>query len=122
MAPPSPGACCPSPRRDELRAETVELNALLQDLRDVLSHTLGSPVAVAVEIAADLPPVLADKGQLETALVNLATNARDAMPEGGTLRFAAPRRSSCGSAMYIQPTCGQASTRSAWPSRTPGWG
>jgi signal transduction histidine kinase len=76
-------------RRDELRAETVELNALLQDLRDVLSHTLGSPVAVAVEIAADLPPVLADKGQLETALVNLATNARDAMPEGGTLRFAA---------------------------------
>ena len=78
-------------RRGELRAEFVDLGALLLDLRDVLSHTLGSPISVEVEVADDLPPVLADKGQLETALVNLATNARDAMPEGGTLRFnAAP--------------------------------
>ncbi len=76
-------------RRGELRAETVDLNALLHDLRDVLSHTLGSPISVAVDVADDLPPIQADKGQLETALVNLATNARDAMPDGGTLRFAA---------------------------------
>jgi signal transduction histidine kinase len=76
-------------RRGELRAERVDLKALLHDLRDVLCHTLGSPVSVSVDIAEDLPPVLADKGQLETALVNLATNARDAMPEGGTLRFTA---------------------------------
>jgi signal transduction histidine kinase len=74
-------------RRGELRAESVDLAALLHDLQDVLHHTLGTPVSVAVDIAADLPPVLADKGQLETALVNLATNARDAMPEGGTLCF-----------------------------------
>jgi signal transduction histidine kinase len=75
-------------RRGELRAEPVDPEALLHDLRDVLSHTLGAAISVTVDSAGDLPAVLADKGQLETALVNLATNARDAMPNGGTLRFA----------------------------------
>ncbi len=76
-------------RRGELRAEAVEPGELLWGLRDVLSHTLGSGITVGVELAGGLPPLLADKGQLETALVNLATNARDAMPGGGTLTFAA---------------------------------
>lgn len=76
-------------RRGELRAEPVEVADLLAGLRDVLSHTLGSPVAVGLRLADDLPPLLADKGQLETVLVNLATNARDAMPDGGTLTFIA---------------------------------
>jgi signal transduction histidine kinase len=76
-------------RRGNLVPEPVDANALLHDLRDVLSHTLGSPISVQVEIAPDLPPLLADKGQLETVLVNLATNARDAMPGGGTLRLSA---------------------------------
>lgn len=76
-------------RRGELRAEAVDAVDLLSGLRDVLSHTLGTPISVGLLLAADLPPLLADKGQLETVLVNLATNARDAMPEGGTLTFAA---------------------------------
>jgi PAS domain S-box-containing protein len=76
-------------RRGELRAEPVAPNVLLHDLCDVLSHTLGSPILVGVDVKDDLPPILADKAQLETALVNLATNARDAMPDGGTLTFAA---------------------------------
>ena len=76
-------------RRGELRAEPVEPEDLLSGLRDVLSHTLGSGITIEVELAAGLPPLLADKGQLETVLVNLATNARDAMPDGGTLTFAA---------------------------------
>ncbi|HEY1411296.1 MAG TPA: response regulator, partial [Rhodopila sp.] len=75
--------------RGELRAEPLDAADLLSGLRDVLSHTLGSGIAVDVRAAAGLPPLLADKGQLETALVNLATNARDAMPDGGTLTFAA---------------------------------
>nr|WP_294513683.1 PAS-domain containing protein [uncultured Rhodopila sp.] len=93
-------------RRGELRAETVEPMALLHDLREVLSHTLGSPIAVSVDIADSLPPVLADKGQLETALVNLATNARDAMPNGGTLRFVAATEmvaDAAGHPAYLRP-------------------
>ena len=76
-------------RRGELRAEAVEPAALLSGLRDVLSHTLGGGIMIELRLATGLPPLLADEGQLETALVNLATNARDAMPDGGTLTFAA---------------------------------
>jgi PAS domain S-box-containing protein len=76
-------------RRNELRAESIDIAALLADLQEVLAPTLGAAIGVRVEATADLPPVLADKGQLETVLVNLATNARDAMPQGGTLAIAA---------------------------------
>ena len=76
-------------RRGELRAEPVEPAVLLSGLRDVLAHTLGSGVVVDVVLSPGLPPLMADKGQLETALVNLATNARDAMPDGGLLTLAA---------------------------------
>ncbi|HEX3573105.1 MAG TPA: PAS-domain containing protein [Rhodopila sp.] len=76
-------------RRGELRAEPVQAAALLSGLRDVLRHTLGRPISVELRLAACLPPLLADKGQLETTLVTLANNARDAMPAGGTLTFIA---------------------------------
>jgi len=76
-------------RRGELRAELVEPASLMEDLREVLQHTLGSPISIQMRLQPGLPPVSADKGQLETALVNLATNARDAMPEGGVLTLVA---------------------------------
>ena len=76
-------------RRGDLRAERIDATGLLNGLRDVLTQTLGSPIAVRVEGASGLPAVMADRGQLETVLVNLATNARDAMPDGGTLTLAA---------------------------------
>ncbi len=76
-------------RRGDLRAENVDAAALLADMADVLSHTLGGSVVCALDVALGLPPLFADRGQLETVLVNLATNARDAMPLGGTLTFAA---------------------------------
>jgi CheY-like chemotaxis protein len=67
----------------------VDPAALLEGMREVLGQTLGPGVTVRVEAPAGLPPLLADKGQLETVLINLATNARDAMPDGGELTFAA---------------------------------
>ncbi len=76
-------------RRGDLRAEAVDAGAVLSGMRDIMAHTLGAGIAVGVDLAPGLPPVMADKAQLETALVNLATNARDAMPDGGTLTFAA---------------------------------
>jgi PAS domain S-box-containing protein len=72
-------------RRGDLRSEALDPAELLADLREVLAHTLGAGAAVDIRVEAGVPLVLADKGQVETALVNLATNARDAMPDGGTL-------------------------------------
>jgi PAS domain S-box-containing protein len=76
-------------RRGDLRAENVDTVALLTDMAEVLTHTLGSSVVCKVVVPPGLPALFADRGQLETVLVNLATNARDAMPSGGTLTLAA---------------------------------
>lgn len=76
-------------RRSDLRAETLDAVGLLSGLQEILSHTLGANIDVDVRFEPGLLPLRADRGQLETVLVNLATNARDAMPEGGTLSFSA---------------------------------
>ncbi|MFC0408582.1 PAS domain-containing protein [Roseomonas elaeocarpi] len=72
-------------RRGELRAEAIGAEALLRDLREVLGATLGVGVTIDLDVQPGLPPVLADRAQLDTVLVNLAINARDAMPEGGRM-------------------------------------
>jgi len=76
-------------RRQVLQPDAVDIGALLHSLTDMLSRTLDQRIRIEVEVAADCPPVLADPGQLESALLNIAINARDAMPEGGLLRFRA---------------------------------
>jgi len=76
-------------RRGDLRAELVDAASLLGDLRDILAHTLGAGIGVRVQVPAGLPPLLADKAQLETVLVNLAANARDAMHGAGALTLSA---------------------------------
>lgn len=76
-------------RKGELRAEALDPAALFTGVQEVLEHTLGTGVQVRIEGAVGLPPLLADKGQLETVLVNLAANARDAMSRGGTLTLSA---------------------------------
>ncbi len=76
-------------RRGDLRAEAIDPVALLQGMREVLEHTLGGGVTILIGAEAGLPQLLADRSQLETALVNLAVNARDAMPQGGTLTLSA---------------------------------
>ncbi len=76
-------------RRGELRAAPVDTEELLADLGEVLAHTLGAEISVRVSAEKGLPPIMADRGQLVTVLLNLATNARDAMPGGGALGISA---------------------------------
>jgi PAS domain S-box-containing protein len=76
-------------RRGDLRTEAVDPVGLLGGLREVLVHTMGAGIEVRVEVPAGLPALLADRGQLETVLVNLATNARDAMEGKGTITLSA---------------------------------
>jgi len=75
-------------RRANLQTEPIDAAGLLNELRDILSHTLGSGVSVTVKAEPSLPLLMADRGQLETTLVNLATNARDAMAGAGELTLA----------------------------------
>jgi signal transduction histidine kinase/CheY-like chemotaxis protein len=72
-------------RQAELRAEALDLRPLLTGLRDVVSHSMGDAMSLRLDLAPELPPVLADKGQLETVLINLAANARDAMAAAGEI-------------------------------------
>lgn len=72
-------------RRQTLRPSPIDVAELLASFRDLLARTLGASIEVRVQADDALPMVLADSGQLETALLNLAVNARDAMPDGGAL-------------------------------------
>ena len=77
-------------RRGELVATPVDPVALLHGLVAMLAPTMAPGVVLHVDAAPDLPRLLADAGQLETVLVNLVSNARDALPEmGGTIHLAA---------------------------------
>ncbi|HEX8928544.1 MAG TPA: PAS domain-containing protein, partial [Actinomycetota bacterium] len=72
-------------RREELRAADIEPAELLGALRQVLANALGPGVRVRLEAPSGLPALRADRARLETTLINLAVNARDAMPGGGTV-------------------------------------
>lgn len=74
-------------RRQVLQPTPVDVGVLLNSLADMLRRTLDQRIRIDVEVAPACPPVLADPGQLESALLNIAINARDAMPDGGSLRF-----------------------------------
>jgi signal transduction histidine kinase len=76
-------------RADVAQSEDIAPAPLLAEIAETLSHTLGTAIMIQVEVSADLPRLRADRRQLEAALINLATNARDAMPNGGTLAFRA---------------------------------
>jgi two-component system, NtrC family, sensor kinase len=72
-------------RRQPLTKATIDLNARLRSMAELLTRTVGSGIAIHTDLAPDLWPVDADATQLELAVINLALNARDAMPGGGEL-------------------------------------
>ncbi|MFA7664649.1 MAG: PAS domain S-box protein [Burkholderiaceae bacterium] len=79
-------------RRQTLQPRPIQIGQLLESLADVLRRTLGARIEVRTVYAPDLPHARADPGLLDTALLNLAVNARDAMPEGGRLTLEARRQ------------------------------
>nr|WP_256349555.1 ATP-binding protein [Pseudomonas gingeri] len=74
-------------RRQSLDRKRIEPNRLVQSLEELFSRTKGAHISLKVELGQDVWPVNTDTGQLESALLNLVINARDAMPEGGELRI-----------------------------------
>ena len=80
-------------RRQELKPEAVEVPGLVKGMKELLERALGRGVDLQTHFEGGLPPVLVDANQLELALLNVALNARDAMPSGGTLTIATAGRS-----------------------------
>jgi signal transduction histidine kinase/CheY-like chemotaxis protein len=76
-------------RRQELKLEAVDIPSLVPDLTEFLRQSVGPNIAIVFDVPPDVHPVKIDANQFELALMNLAVNARDAMPNGGVLTIAA---------------------------------
>jgi CheY-like chemotaxis protein len=75
-------------RKQSLALEPTDLPQTILGMRDLLARTIGPSITIRTELPDNLWPVVTDRNQLEVALLNLAINARDAMPSGGTLTIA----------------------------------
>jgi nitrogen-specific signal transduction histidine kinase/CheY-like chemotaxis protein len=73
--------------RQVLEARVIDLNSVVKGMQSILDHLMGDDVTVGLELHPGDLPVLSDAHQLEQVIMNLAVNARDAMPEGGRLRI-----------------------------------
>jgi len=72
-------------RKQPLQAQPLDLNEVIMRMAEILTRTLGEHIMVRTVLAPDIWPAVADPSQLEAAILNLAVNARDAMPDGGEL-------------------------------------
>lgn len=75
-------------RQQDLRTTPTDLGSLLLGMRDLLDRSLGPQINLSLQLGERLPPALVDANQVELAILNLAINARDAMPEGGEISIA----------------------------------
>ncbi|WP_296815087.1 PAS domain-containing sensor histidine kinase [Brevundimonas sp.] len=90
-------------RKQELALEPVDIASLVRGMTEFLSRSIGLNIEVVTRFPAGLPVVRTDPNQLETALLNLAVNARDAMPEGGTITISAAREVVAENAAGLSP-------------------
>ena len=72
-------------KKQRFNAEVLDLNAILQDLSNLVEDALGKGIKLRLQLSPQILPVQGDRGQLEQVFLNLVVNARDAMPNGGTL-------------------------------------
>jgi PAS domain S-box-containing protein len=79
-------------RSQKLELQQINLSALLSGMRELLGRTLGPTIRIQIDLGAHSAGVLCDQTQLEMAVLNLAINARDAMPNGGELRISTYER------------------------------
>jgi CheY-like chemotaxis protein len=79
-------------RRQDLQPRPVDVTELMKGMEDLVSRSIGPMIHVEFELPDDTPPALIDPNQLELAVLNLAINARDAMPNGGRLRISVDTR------------------------------
>jgi CheY-like chemotaxis protein len=79
-------------RRQALNPVLLDLNGLVHGMYRLLSRVLGEDIEISLDLADHLWPVIADRSQIEASIANLATNARDAMPKGGSLVIATANR------------------------------
>ncbi len=79
-------------RQQPLRPQHVDVNELVSGITRLLRRTIGEDVEISLDLASELWPVVVDPAQLEASLTNLATNARDAMANGGRLMIATANR------------------------------
>ena len=79
-------------RRQDLQPRPVDVTDLIRGMEDLVARSIGPMIHVDFDLPDDCPPALIDPNQLELAVLNLAINARDAMPNGGKLRIALETR------------------------------
>jgi PAS domain S-box-containing protein len=79
-------------RRQPLNPNRIAPNEQVSEIARLLTRTLGERISISLDLATDIWPVMADANQLEACIINLATNARDAMPNGGALTIATGNR------------------------------
>jgi two-component system, cell cycle sensor histidine kinase and response regulator CckA len=78
-------------RKQVLQPRRIDLNQVVRGMETLLRQIIGEDIAICVSLDSDLAPVLVDPGQIEQVIVNLAANARDAMPAGGELWISTAR-------------------------------